>query len=424
MSAVAQVVAPMAPPAPAAIPASPPPASGVNLREHSIAFEELFISKSLIKSIASIYLMMVVTCPLQAAPWCEPGPSNTSCNVIKNQNFQVCCPGAGTYNESYGNVPPGTIFAGCGAPITFAYTGVLYINVNCGSGGSSQLVINVYEDLCGPCWYDYHCLSGHCSGYGGVCIPATPLSACAVCHCNSSCASNNCGGGVCQTCETVSGVSITPSNTTGCSPSFTFKYRDSVAATNLSQVQFQFAPVLVSGPPVNLCVGVWDRATNTFNLRNDAGTGNVPGGAAPGSVGFIQNNQCIINFGNVAISESGTDLTLSATVIFKAGFNGVKQVGLYAASVNGPTTGAWVSPGNASYTVNASPLYNSGCVSGGCPGTYDCSGNCVANACNGVCCSGVCCPSGNSCCGPECCAPGYGCDGTHCAIIRSYECVE
>jgi hypothetical protein len=240
----------------------------------------------------------------------------------------------------------------------------------------------------------------------------------------TKCFSGTCTSGICTPCESVQVQSVSPTSGSGCSPTFTFTYSDSVQASNLSVVQFQIAPVLTGNPPVNLCVGLWDRATNTFNLRTDDGTGNVPGGAAPGSAGFIQNNQCIINFANVSKNESGNTLTLTVTVVFKAGFNGLKQVGMWASSVNGQTSGAWTNPGGASYTVNASPLYNTGCISGGCSGTYDCSGTCVANACNGVCCSGVCCPAGNSCCGPECCAPGYTCDGTHCAIIRSYECVE
>ena len=73
----------------------------------------------------------------------------------------------------------------------------------------------------------------------------------------------------------------------------------------------------------------YDRAANTLNLLNDAGTAWTSG--TVGSGGTLQNSQCAIALGSSTTrAVSGNTLTLNLAMTFKPAFAGAKNIYMYA----------------------------------------------------------------------------------------------
>lgn len=135
-------------------------------------------------------------------------------------------------------------------------------------------------------------------------------------------------------------VSGTPTSTTANPQTFTITTRDLNGAVNLDRIYF----LVNSSPnvPVNSCHGLYDRATNTIYLYNNALTA-VVGPLTPGVAGTISNSQCSISGATSAlVSSAGTDLVLSLGVTLLGSYATAPQnVYVWAVDLQAQGTG-WV----------------------------------------------------------------------------------
>ena len=122
-------------------------------------------------------------------------------------------------------------------------------------------------------------------------------------------------------------VSATPSSGSGFTQTFAFIYSDPYGNTDLSLVQMHFQTQLVSQ---NACYLQYTRSTNTIQLINDAGTGNVGSGGTLGSAGTLVNSQCTLNLASSSASGSGNNLTVNLSITFNSGFTGSKNISMSA----------------------------------------------------------------------------------------------
>ena len=98
---------------------------------------------------------------------------------------------------------------------------------------------------------------------------------------------------------------------------------------------------------MNSCQVSYNRAANTLNLLNDAGTGWMSG--MVGASDTLQNSACSLALVSSAVTFSGTTLTLSLPVTFSPAFMGTKNIDLFAANAVGvdsgwQTRGSWIVP--------------------------------------------------------------------------------
>jgi hypothetical protein len=142
-----------------------------------------------------------------------------------------------------------------------------------------------------------------------------------------------------------SATSVSPSSGSGSSQTFTFTYSDSAGYTNLTWVNLDIHTALTSA---GACYVQYDRATNSVQLANNSGSAWV-GSAVLGGTGVMQNSQCAVNLASSSAAGSGTTLTLSLAVTFKASFAGAKNI--YMGALSGATFSGWQTRG--SWTVIA-----------------------------------------------------------------------
>jgi hypothetical protein len=86
--------------------------------------------------------------------------------------------------------------------------------------------------------------------------------------------------------------------------------------------------------------------SNAILLLNDAGNGYLPG-LVLGAAGWVENSQCRIYSQGSGSVGSGTDLTLTLMIEFKAGFAGERV--FYLSAQDGVATSGWQAMG--SWTV-------------------------------------------------------------------------
>jgi len=140
--------------------------------------------------------------------------------------------------------------------------------------------------------------------------------------------------------------SLSPSSGSGTTQAFTVVYRDPTAATNISNAQLLFNADLNGN---NACYLGYVRATNQLYLVNDASPGLQPPITPNSGTGSAQNSQCIVNGAGTTSSASGTDLTLTINLTFKASFSGAKLAYAAAQTSTGGNTdwqarGVWTVP--------------------------------------------------------------------------------
>jgi hypothetical protein len=83
-----------------------------------------------------------------------------------------------------------------------------------------------------------------------------------------------------------------------------------------------------SNSSASSCMLFYSQTTNQINLLNDAGSAWMS--MTPGTAGTLQNSQCSLNVGAMTLTPSGTNLTVSMPMTFKAAYAGAKQVWMYA----------------------------------------------------------------------------------------------
>jgi len=140
---------------------------------------------------------------------------------------------------------------------------------------------------------------------------------------------------------------LTPGSGIGAKQAFTLTFRDPSAATNITNAQLLINADLNGS---NACYLGYVRAMNLLYLVSDLGSGLEQPPITPNTgAGTAQNSQCILSGEGTTANISGTDLTLTINLTFKAGFAGGKVV--YAAAQSGiggnsgwQARGVWVAP--------------------------------------------------------------------------------
>jgi hypothetical protein len=148
----------------------------------------------------------------------------------------------------------------------------------------------------------------------------------------------------------VQAVSVTPNAGSGTAQSFALAFSDSEGvAADLKAARVRFSGG--SGP----CVIDYNAMTNQVRMQNDFGEW---GNFKNFGVGTIDNNsQCSLNLATSSATPSGTNLTLTLALTFKAAFAGPKTIDMRANSNVGSTTG-WVQRGTFTVTTSAPPNYD------------------------------------------------------------------
>jgi len=126
-------------------------------------------------------------------------------------------------------------------------------------------------------------------------------------------------------------VGVTPNAGSGLSQTFQFSSSDSAGTNDLTQVWMRFTPAY--GVSANSCQIYYSQIFNYVYLLNDAGTEWMPMSA--GAAGTLQNSQCSLNVGAMAIARNGNTLMVSLPMTFAAAYTGPKQVWMYALGITG-----------------------------------------------------------------------------------------
>ncbi|MCU1236525.1 MAG: hypothetical protein JWP63_4492, partial [Candidatus Solibacter sp.] len=93
-------------------------------------------------------------------------------------------------------------------------------------------------------------------------------------------------------------------------------------------------------------------ALNQLNLLNDAGTTWTP--ATPGTGATLQNSQCSVAMSAVTVTPAVNNLTVTAPLVFKAGYTGAKEVWMYAAGAS--SNSGWRQLGSLQIDVPILPV--------------------------------------------------------------------
>lgn len=155
-------------------------------------------------------------------------------------------------------------------------------------------------------------------------------------------------------------VSVTPNSGSGGWKTFKALYRDADGVDDLRYAYFKMNADSSSKNAVYLRYTV---ATQKLDLRNDAGSGWIPGHPI-GTDKWIYNGQTSFNFKNVQVTKSETDLTLKLPLRFKASFAGAKNIYMYALDKTRLNSG-WQQLGTFTVTATAPASTNSDFVLSG-----------------------------------------------------------
>jgi hypothetical protein len=136
--------------------------------------------------------------------------------------------------------------------------------------------------------------------------------------------------------------SVSPNGNTGTVQTFQFVFSDSQNPANLIATAIAFGSS--STTLTNSCFIVYDAARATVQLEYD----NLAGSTSKSitSTATISNSQCSIGASSATVS--GLSIIVSLTISFKASFNGLQNIFMFAADSSGVSTG-WVQ--NGTYIV-------------------------------------------------------------------------
>jgi probable HAF family extracellular repeat protein len=141
----------------------------------------------------------------------------------------------------------------------------------------------------------------------------------------------------------IDAISITPSSGIGVTRTFDAAFTDSLGVSaDLKRAMVRFGASTVNG-----CVVDYNAITATVRLFDDAG---VPGTPAAFGSGSLTNSQCTLDLSQSSAAPSGTNLTLTLRLIFKAPLLGPQPIFMRATSNYGNDTG-WAARGT--WDVNA-----------------------------------------------------------------------
>jgi hypothetical protein len=144
---------------------------------------------------------------------------------------------------------------------------------------------------------------------------------------------------------------VSPSSGTGSTQSFAASFAAANDYRNLAWVQLLIAAASDGGGQ-SFCLIHYDRGGNQFWLYGDGGF--FLGPVAPGTTSnALQNSLCALNTSNSSAIGNGANLTLNASVVFKAA--GSRNVYLRAEHIDGTDTG-WLQRG--SWILAPAPLGN------------------------------------------------------------------
>jgi virginiamycin B lyase len=153
-------------------------------------------------------------------------------------------------------------------------------------------------------------------------------------------------------------VGSQPPSGTGNSQSFTFQFSHPNGWQNLGIVNILVSNALDAR---NACYLAYSTQASTLYLVNDAGDAGGPfaGFVALGSSSAIQNSQCSVTL--VSASGTGTTLSLTLNMTFKAGFGGNKITYVAARDQSGNNSnwqalGVWQVPWTPSGTISFSSI--------------------------------------------------------------------
>jgi len=144
---------------------------------------------------------------------------------------------------------------------------------------------------------------------------------------------------------TPSVVSASPNAASGAAQTFVLTYSDTGGTDALQFVSVDFNASLTAahGCSVRYEQAYYNQANSALYLYNDAGTA-VMGPLVPGSSGTLANSQCTINGSSTTVTTSGNNLVLNLSVTASSGFEGPKNIYMYAAD-NSPAVSGWVNKG-------------------------------------------------------------------------------
>ncbi|MFN0100991.1 MAG: FG-GAP-like repeat-containing protein [Bryobacteraceae bacterium] len=134
-------------------------------------------------------------------------------------------------------------------------------------------------------------------------------------------------------------AAATPPTSTTATQTFALTARDANGFTDIQRVYFLVNTNTTI--PVGSCHGLYDRASNTIYLYNDALTALV-GPLTPGVAGTIQNSQCAINGAASSAAAAGTDVVLNLNITRQGAYaNGTLNLYAWVTDSAGTGTG-WV----------------------------------------------------------------------------------
>ena len=144
-------------------------------------------------------------------------------------------------------------------------------------------------------------------------------------------------------------ASVAPASGTALSQAFTAVFFDANGASDIAT-----AGVLFNGlySTANGCYFEWRRSTNTFVLFRDSDSAFLP--LTPGTSATVENANCSITGVGASVVSSGSQLTMTVPVTFKAAFVGAKTSYAFAADGGGLTSG-WQSVGSWTPTPAYAP---------------------------------------------------------------------
>jgi hypothetical protein len=139
----------------------------------------------------------------------------------------------------------------------------------------------------------------------------------------------------------VDAISVSPNTGSGATQAFTLTYSDSLGAADLSSARVRFATSSAQG--AGTCSAWYNASTAKVQLMDDDGAWGAP--VSLGS-GTLSNGQCTLNLASSTATPNGNNLTLVLNITFNAGFTGLKNIYMLAASntAPNPSTG-WLQQG-------------------------------------------------------------------------------
>ena len=144
-----------------------------------------------------------------------------------------------------------------------------------------------------------------------------------------------------------SSASVTPASGAAQSQTFSFVYSDPYGYADINWVQMDFQTQLVAN---GACYLQYTRTTNTIQLINDAGSGDVGSGGTMGSTGTLSNSQCTLNLASSSASVAGNNLTVNLALSFASSFIGSKNIYMEAVN-NGNVVSGWQQMGTFTVTL-------------------------------------------------------------------------